>query len=173
MQLAYTMTDTKGDLDSVLLGLSERLMEKGWRTAGVVQTNTDREDCHRCDMDVRVLPDGPIIRISQSLGKEARGCRLDPNALEHAVAAVGQTLTGPADVLIVNKFGKHEANGRGFRDLIANAMSRGIPVIAGVNELNKQAFLEFSGNMAVQLPASVQSLEVWLEKTRSADGEDA
>ena len=164
MNLAYTMTDRSGDLDLVLLALSEHLAELGWKTAGIVQVNSDREDCHRCDMDVRVLPHGPTIRISQSLGKEAKGCRLDPAALETAVAAVSADLGDDVDVLIVNKFGKHEAGGRGFRDAIAGAMARGVPVIAGVNPLNKDAFMEFSDGLAVPVPADVQALADWLQR---------
>ncbi len=121
MKLAYTMSQTAGDLDLVLFYLANDLAAKGWKTAGVVQINTERETCHPCDMDVLILPDGPTIRISQSLGREAKGCRLDPAALEKAVAAVAQRLAGEVDVLIVNKFGKHEADGRGFRDVIAEA----------------------------------------------------
>jgi len=162
MNLAYTMTNTSGDLDQLLSALAHVLASNGWRTAGVVQINTDRHDCHPCDMDVKVLPEGPTIRISQSLGKDARGCRLDPSALETAVAAVSETLLGDVDVLLINKFGKHEADGRGFRDVIAQAVERDIPVIAGVNQLNAPAFMEFSGGLAVAVPARIDALSSWL-----------
>ena len=162
MKLAYTMAQTAGDLDLVLFRLANDLAAKGWKTAGVVQINTERETCHPCDMDVQILPDGPSIRISQSLGREAKGCRLDPAALEKAVAAVTQRLAGEVDVLIVNKFGKHEADGRGFRDVIAEALSLNIPVITGVNGINEKAFLAFSGGMAQQVTADVSDLVAWL-----------
>lgn len=169
MQLAYTMSDKPGGLDSVLFKFSEHLTTHGLRTAGVVQINTSRVDCNPCDMDVKVLPDGPVLRISQSLGKEARGCRLDPEALETAVQAVTKSLADDVDALIVNKFGKHEADGRGFREVIAEAMGRNIPVIVGVNRLNEAAFKDFAGGTAVQLPADVGSLASWLKSnTRRA-----
>ena len=60
-----------------------------------------------------------------------------------------------ADVLVLNKFGRHEAEGRGFREVIADAVAREIPVIVGLNELNKAAFMEFSGGMARHLPTGV------------------
>ena len=81
MKIAYTMTEGKGDLDQVLYRFAKAEMARGTRVVGVVQVNTDREDCPNCDMDVEVLPDGPNIRISQDLGPEARGCRLDADAL--------------------------------------------------------------------------------------------
>ncbi len=165
MRLAYTMTAGNGDLDLILAGLAQALLADGIRLAGVVQINTDREDCHACDMDVKVLPDGPVYRISQQLGKHARGCRLDASALETAVAEVTRGLSRDTDVLILNKFGKHEASGKGFRDLIAEAVGRDIPVIVGVNPMNKQALLEFSGDMAVYVEPDIEVMKTWLQQT--------
>jgi len=173
MNLAYTMTETPGDLDQVLFSLAELLARKGLKTVGLVQVNTDRADCHPCDMDVSVLPDGPTIRISQFLGKEAKGCRLDPAALEVAVAEVGKRLSPDVDVLIINKFGKHEADGRGFRDTIAEALSLGIPVIAGVNAMNREAFMAFSGGVAVSVAPVPDTLAAWLDGARSTPAEVA
>lgn len=60
--------------------------------------------------------------------------------------------TGP-DVLIVNKFGKQEAEGEGFRPVIAAALAVGIPVLVGLNTLNAPAFRSFASGLAVELPA--------------------
>ena len=98
----------------------------------------------RCDMDVRVLPQGTTLRISQSLGRGARGCRLDADALETAVTLVDAALENGADCLIINKFGKQEANGRGFRNTIAEALVRELPVLVGLNGLNLEAFQTFA-----------------------------
>jgi hypothetical protein len=113
-------------------------------------------------MDVKVLPDGPVIRISQSLGREARGCRLDPSALERAVGLVEARLAEGVDCLIVNKFGKHEAEGRGFRTAIAEALSADVPVLVGLNRLNADAFVQFTGGVAVELPPTLEALSDWM-----------
>ncbi|MEM9638029.1 MAG: DUF2478 domain-containing protein, partial [Pseudomonadota bacterium] len=118
MRIAYTMVPGRGDTDLLLHRVTRSLIADGLRPAGTVQINTERVDAGPCDMDVIVLPDGPSIRISQSLGPQARGCRLDPAALETAVGLV-QTRLSESDCLIVNKFGKHEADGRGFCPAIA------------------------------------------------------
>jgi len=167
MKIAYTMSPNPGDTDEILARLAEKLAKSGLRTCGIAQINTANTDCQfPCDMDVQVLPDGPTIRISQSLGREAKGCRLDPAALEDAVAAVNTRLQNGADVLILNKFGKHEADGRGFRDVIAEALSQDIPVITGVNKQNLDAFNEFTGGIAVQVPATIDELSNWLDSTK-------
>jgi nucleoside-triphosphatase THEP1 len=163
MKVAFTMAPGRGDVDFVMAALAGRLQDLGLAVCGTVQVNSERPDDGPCDMDVKVLPAGPVIRISQSLGKEARGCRLDPDALESAVALVGMRLAAGADVLIVNKFGKHEAEGRGFRELIAEALSRDIPVVVGLNRLNAPAFRDFTDGMAVELPPHAEEISAWIE----------
>ena len=82
MKLAYTMAPGRGDTDLVLERLAAALAARGLRCCGTVQINSERSDAGPCDMDVRVLPDRAVLRISQDLGPQARGCRLDPAALE-------------------------------------------------------------------------------------------
>ncbi len=88
MTLAYVIaqhpTGHPGEIDQLLTNFAAGHLTAGTNLAGVVQSNTACIGTHHCDMDARVLPDGPVIRISQSLGPAARGCRLDPAALEPA-----------------------------------------------------------------------------------------
>ncbi len=161
MNLAYVMTETRGTTDRLLTMFSHQLIARGNRLIGVAQTNTECADSTLCDMDVQVLPDGPTIRISQSLGNGARGCRLDPSALEQAVALVSASLDTDPQLLVVNKFGKHEGEGRGFRAVIGEALMRGIPVLAGVNTLNHDAFIEFTQGLGQRLSTEPEALENW------------
>ncbi len=163
MNIAYTMAAGRGDTDLLLAGVAETLLARGRTPCGTVQINTGRKGDHRCDMDVRVLPAGPVIRISQALGRASRGCRLDPAALEAAVAQVQADLATGADLLVVNKFGKHEAEGRGFRPVIADALALGLPVLVGVNRLNRQAFLDFTDGLAVPLAPVQDTILTWIE----------
>ncbi|MBC7132716.1 MAG: DUF2478 domain-containing protein [Roseovarius sp.] len=164
MRIACVMAEGRGDTDLLLHGFADRAAARGLRLCGTVQVNTDCGPDRACDMDVRVLPDGPVIRISQSLGTGARGCRLDPEALERAVAAAEARLSEGADLVIVNKFGKHEADGRGFRALIAEAVARGVPVLVGVNPLNAPRLAEFLGGEVMRLVPTPEALDAWLEE---------
>lgn len=156
------MTGGRGALDPLLHGVARQAIADGKRVAGIVQVNHDRPDCARCDMDAVVLPDGPVIRISQSLGKEAKGCRLDPDGLETAVAATQAQLAQGADLLIINKFGKQEAAGRGFRPVIAEALSMGVDVLVGVNHLNLDALERFADGLAEAIDADSVALQAWI-----------
>ena len=161
MKLAYTIAEGRGETNLVLAALAAHLMAGGLRLAGTVQINSDRDDGAKCDMDVRVLPAGPVLRISQDLGKASRGCRLNPSALEQAVSLSSDVLDQGADLLLVNKFGKHEAYGRGFRELIGIALERDIPVLVGVNALNLDAFHDFTSGGAEFIAPELVALNRW------------
>ena len=163
MRIAYTMAPGKGDTDLLLYRLAGQMQALGYRPCGTVQINTERARTGPCDMDVQVLPDGPRICISQNLGQHSTGCRLNPAALEQAVAHVTATLDSGADFLLVNKFGKHEAEGRGFCTTIARAVEMNLPVLVGLNGLSRDAFLRFSDGMAVELAPDLPTLSQWLE----------
>lgn len=111
-------------------------------------------------MDLVILPDGPVVRISEDRGDLARGCMLDTGALEQTIVLVQQRLAG-AQVLIVNKFGKREAEGKGLVPVIAEALEQGLPVLIGVNGLNLAAFLVFAGDAAHALHADASTVTEW------------
>ncbi|SDC35031.1 DUF2478 domain-containing protein [Ruegeria marina] len=167
MNLAYVTTQARGATDRLLSAVAERLEAEGVRLAGVVQTNTQCADNAHCDMDLRVMPTGEVIRISQSLGAGARGCRLDPGELERAVGLVSGALANGPDLLIVNKFGKHEADGRGFRPMIAEALALDVPVLLGVNGLNEEKFLAFTEGAAEKLEPEIEVLVHWMRRVLS------
>ncbi len=163
MKIGYVISPGKGDLDQVLHGFAHDLMARGITVAGIVQTNTECGSDKPCDMDVEVLPKGPVLRISQDLGAGSRGCRLDAGVLEQAVGLVDTELAG-ADLLVINKFGKQEADGRGFRPVIGAALEQGIPVIVGLNGLNQPAFEAFAEGLASSVAPDRAALLDWFNE---------
>lgn len=160
MKLAYVTLQGRGRTDALIAEVAALLAADGVRLAGTVQSNIERPDRRKCDMDLVVLPDGPIVRISEDRGGLARGCILDSGALEQTVVAVQQRLH-VAQVLIVNKFGKREAEGKGLVPVIGDALALGLPVLIGVNGLNLAAFLSFAGQEVVPLPADPTLVADW------------
>ncbi len=160
MILASVSIAGKGLTDACLTEAVALMQAQGLRLAGTVQSNPLRADRPKCDMDVHVLPDGPVLRISEDRGKLARGCRLDAGMLETAVAATLERLDD-AQLLVINKFGKQEAEGRGFVPVIAEAMARGLPVVVGVNPINHPVFQRFTGDLAWNLEPEPAMIARW------------
>ncbi|QYK42487.1 MAG: DUF2478 domain-containing protein [Paracoccaceae bacterium] len=162
MQIAFVTLEGRGLIDDCLSDAVARLQARGLRLAGTVRALPVSHHAHPCDTDIRVLPDGPLHRISQPLGQGSRGCRLDSGAIEAVAADVEARLAG-CDVLVVNKFGKQECLGRGLRPAIVRALDLGVPVIVGVNGLNLPAFLEFVDGLATPLEARASRVVAWAE----------
>jgi len=161
MQLAYITAQERGAIDACLGAAVALLTAQGLRLAGGVQLNVDRPGREKCDMVLKLLPEGGQVRISQDLGPMATGCRLDAEALEVAAAEVAQYLPA-AQALVVNRFGKQELIGHGFVPLIAQALEEGKPVLVGVAAGNLEGFLGFAGEIAVALPADGQVAARWM-----------
>jgi len=160
--LGVVTTTGRGEGDQLLWRAAAQLRHDGLRLAGAVQENRDRADGRRCDMDLHLLTGDGVQRISQDLGPSATGCRMDPDGLERAVALASAALADSgADLLIINKFGKQEADGRGFRPLIAEAMGLGIPVLTSVKSGNAQAFATFADGLAEHLPPDLTTILAW------------
>jgi Protein of unknown function (DUF2478) len=168
MKLAYVTLQGRGRTDALIADVAALLTAEGVRLAGTVQSNHERPDRRKCDMDLAVLPDGPIVRISEDRGDLARGCTLDSGALEQTVHTVQQRLAG-AEVLIVNKFGKREAEGKGLVPVIADALELGMPVLVGVNGLNLAAFLVFAGGEVTALPTDATAVANWCKAMIGAE----
>jgi len=163
MHLAFIHAARHGAVDDTLRTVAGSLKRAGRRLAGVVQEPPGTAGGHPCDGDLIDLYSGRHAPIHQALGSGSTGCRLDADALETMVALVERGLAAQRpELLIVNRFGKIEAAGRGFCPVIAQAFDLAIPVIVGVNDLNRPAFDDFAGGIAVELPDRPSAVLEWL-----------
>jgi len=160
MQLAYVTMSGRGAVDEFIADVVRVFECDGLRLAGTVREKPADLLGHPWDMDLRVLPDGPAFRISQPLGSGAKGCRLDSGVIETIATAVEAGLP-QADILIVNKFGKLESQGRGFGPAISMALDMGLPTLVGVNEMNTPDFLAFSGGLGEALLPDCSTVRAW------------
>jgi len=151
-------------VDVGLAAAARAVRATGLSLAGAVQHNTFGDDRCRCDMTLEDLATGRLVDISENRGKEARGCRLNSAALEEIVGMVGAAVEAGASLLIVNKFGKREVEGSGFRQVIARAMVLGVPVLVAVSRENEAAWSAFTGGMDERLPLDVESIRAWCAK---------
>jgi hypothetical protein len=112
-------------------------------------------------MYVKDLLGGDEIKISIDRGNEARGCRLDPDAFARIDAWVERAVLERVDLLIINKFGREEARGRGLRPVIAEALITEIPLVIGVSTKNLCDFLTFVGDSTTRLRPNIEAVTAW------------
>lgn len=157
-----------GAADAVLAEAVEVLAAEGWRLGGSVQFNRAVEDRCACDMTLKDLGSGRVVEISEDRGPLARGCRLNSVALEELTGLAAASLTQGVDLLVVNKFGKRETEGHGFRQAIEAAAVLGVPVIALVSYDNLAGWAEFAGGMDERLEADLGAILSWCRATKAA-----
>ncbi|WP_375174177.1 DUF2478 domain-containing protein [Pseudooceanicola sp.] len=167
--LGYIHSADRGVPNAVLGEVADVLRSQGLRVTGLIQERAPDDGAHPCDMDLKCLPDGPSFPIAQHLGRGSRGCRMDVGALEGGVSYVAEQVAGGADIFILNKFGAQEAQGRGFRETIAAALARGIPVLTVVNPLNIDAFRDFAAGSEQEVEGEVAAILSWVAAQRVGD----
>ena len=161
MDIRYVCSDEERRTDAVLAAVADRAARAGIALAGTVQPVDPDAPHEKCNITLALLPDGERRNISHPLQPGVTGCRLNPGALEQAVMVVHQRLPA-AQGLVVNKFGKQEAAGRGLVAAIGDACARGIPVLVGVSPEWRDAFLAFADGRAEALPADEAQVFDWL-----------
>lgn len=144
MALIYTDSNAA---DRAVRAVAVTLTERGCKLAGLVQHTTLRPGCSRCDMILEELASGELMAISQDRGALARGCALDVDQLLTAMQIVRASLPSGPDVVILNKFGKTEAEGAGFPPLIAETIEAGLPLLIAVPWRNVESWRNFTGEM--------------------------
>ena len=160
-QLGVVVYDDGLFADSLIARCAAALVASGYRLGGIVQSNPHRSGRRRCDMYVKDLLGGDKIKISLDRGNEARGCRLDPDAFARIDTWVERAVLERVDLLIINKFGKEEARGRGLRPVVADALLAEIPLLIGVSTQNLCEFLRFVGDSAVRLRPDIEAITAW------------
>ena len=149
--------------DRVIARAIEPLRAAGLPLAGALQREAVAVGRHPCDLLLEDLASGDVHAIAEHRGQEARGCRLDVGLLTEIGEAVLHSLNDEQPrLLVVNKFGKIEADGGGMREAIADALHLGIPVLVGVPMRNLDRWRTFAGAYAVDLPADAAAISDWL-----------
>lgn len=148
------------DIDALLAGFAADVICKGHRIGGVVQHNGARGQAQG-SMSLIDLMNGREISISQPLGAKSDACRLDPAGLAEASVAVRRAVDERVELVIVNKFSKQEAAGRGLRGEIAEAVVAGLPIITAVSDKSYEDWLAFTGGYGTTLVCDRRILDDW------------
>lgn len=148
--------------DRLISELGYEVRDAGIAVAGIVQHNQFIRDRTKCDMEVEELASGIVLKLSEDRGKEARGCRLDRGALSEAAGLLSASIESGPQLVILNKFGKTEAEGQGLRDTLAQAVQLGVPVIVGVPFRNIEQWRIFAEGLAEECGMGSSRPYEWL-----------
>jgi len=144
--------------DALLSAFTADLAGRGTRVAGLIQGG------HRAgapQLSAVLVHSGEGVELFQDLGSYAQGCRLDLQALTRAGQEIATAIDAGADLLVINRFGKQEREGKGLLYLIERALSADMPVLVAVPDYCFDAWVKFAEGMSVKIPATRGGLEGW------------
>ena len=148
--LTALIYDEGFDIGAIFQAIATRATKAGLRLGGVIEKPVaPAAPGRRCDMVLQDLASGQTVKISEERGALARGCRLDLDGLARTSALVLSSLPH-CDLVLLNKFGKTESEGGGFRCIISDALALETPVIIGVPRRNLEAWRTFAGDFGVE-----------------------
>lgn len=154
-------------IQSLLAETARRLAAQGVRVLGVVEHLTP--GCAHEDVLLLDLVSGETNRLHQDLGPGAAGCSLDPAGLAAASAgverAIAERLAEGGDlsdtVVMLSKFGRQEAEGRGLTAAFHAAVAGELCVITSVSPGITAEWASFAGDLAQLRPAVPASIDAW------------
>lgn len=147
-------------VDQVIRRIADHLIAGGRSVAGFVEIKRPRVDRARCDMILEEIASGESLNISEDRGPSARGCMLNVRELARAETLATEVLENRPDLLIINKFGKTEAEGGGFRRLMVRAIDRAIPILIAVPARNLDPWQQFSATFSNDIPAEMLASDI-------------
>jgi hypothetical protein len=110
---------------------------------------------------LRDIASGADFSLSQALGSGSTSCNLDSSGLAGACAAVERAIRDGADLVILSKFGKQEAERGGLSDAFRAALLADLPIITSISPAVTDAWRAFAGDEAAEMPADITLLEAW------------
>jgi hypothetical protein len=152
--LAALVYDEPNEADRLLRAFVRDLTGSGYRVVGLIQTRLGEGGAA-----VTVLPTGETIALAGRQGAPAGASPRPPCDLAEASARIDTLIESGADLLIINRFGKLEAEGTGLIDEIARALGADIPVLVAVPRFRFSLWLSFCSGMGVKLPSRKESLQ--------------
>ncbi|WP_298281445.1 DUF2478 domain-containing protein [uncultured Bradyrhizobium sp.] len=160
--LAALVYDDNDDPDAVLRDFAGDLNAHGCRVVGMVQSG----QCADSSLSAVLVHSGETVLLAEppsqsSTSPGATGCKLDLSRLQDAGARVADALAEGADLVIINRFGKRERDGKGLGFLIERALDADIPVVIAVSRASFADWIKFAGGMSVKLACDRHALDAW------------
>lgn len=162
--LVYSEAD---DPDRVLLNFCNDLKRDGYKPVGLVQHGHCQGD--GSDLSALLIHSGETISLVQNLGACSSGCRLDVDQLLAAGSRIVTSIDQDADLVVVNRFGRLEQEGKGLSFLIELAMNASVPAVIAVPSHRLQEWLQYSAGMSARLSCDQAALRQWWLSLSSPD----
>lgn len=166
-QIAALQGASSVTIQALLNDFAAQAAWQGHRVAGVIELAIGAAAGGLRRRVVRDLSTGTVMSISQDLGQGSVACNLDPSGVIDACAAVERGIAAGADIVVLSKFGKLEADRSGLSGAFRAAIGAELPVLTAVSPAMTAAWSRFAGPFAQFIPANARAIDAWWAGVRS------
>jgi hypothetical protein len=146
-------------IDGVIAQAVDGLKSRGIAMAGVIQT-CGNEDCDHRDLRLESITGRWSLPIMQKRGALSSGCSLDYSAVAEASLRIAADIRPETRIVVLNRFGRAEAEGNGFRSILEKCLEEGKSALCAVRNDYAREWEEFHGGLAdILLPEPDAILE--------------
>lgn len=167
--IAALPAQDSANVQALMRDFALELAQAGARVAGITQMR-GADAAGRSRIFLRDLASEAEFVISQDLGPGSVACNLDTGELAMACAAVERAAREGADLIVVSKFAKQEAERGGLCDAFRAAMTARIPVIAAVSPHFREEWRIFAGPLAEDVEPTRDALAEWWTRASLRQG---
>ncbi len=157
--------DNGADADALLARTVAALQAAGRRVQGLLmQHEGGMAGDSGCGVEMFLVDVATKERylVSQPMGSLSKACRADPQGFARATVVMRRALAEKPDLVVLNRFGRLEAEGGGMSAELLDLMAEGVPVLTAVAPAYRGAWADFSGGAAV-LPLEEAAVSGWLQ----------
>jgi len=158
--------------DDLLESVIQTLRQEGKTVAGFIQRQGRPDLSGHAEMILEDISGGRQYCISQPLGRDSRGCRMDPRAVADIAGPFLEAIATRPDLLVLNRFGKGESEGQGFRAVFEKAFLLGIPVLTSVKEIYAGAWEAFAADCSASLLPALEDVLDWSRAAVAQSGSE-
>jgi Protein of unknown function (DUF2478) len=149
------------EMQELLASFAARREREDFKVAGAIEVPFTPEGVRGRLRALKTMPGGALFPVTRYLGQGSKACKLDGAGLAGACQAVLQAISAGADLVILSKFGKVEAEGAGFLDVFRAAAEVDIPCLTGLAPQFAGAFENYAGGYSKIIEASDSALDAW------------
>ena len=168
-RVGVLLYDNSIDVDAILAAAVADARARGIAVAGLLQRFGPRLDSGKRSMWVDDIQTAQTIRLDAPRGPGAQACILDPDALSRAACLLQRATESDAELIVVNRFGNAEADGRGMRAEFAGAICAGAAVLVAVRYSLLNDLEGFLGGPAYLLLPQPMAIANWAEAIVAQD----
>ena len=162
---AAIVVDGSVDVDALLAEIVVQQRRAGRRVRGLLMMH--RGASEGCAGDMVLVDIEKRDEYLVSLPTGGGSCRADVQGFASASRVLKNAIEESPDLVVCNRFGSLEAEGKGFVAELLDVMACGIPLLTAVAASRVDAWQRFSGGARL-LPARSDDVSAWLKSTLAA-----